>query len=252
MYEAYISLHFCPQFKFLLPCDTPPQDTYILLNIFDDITKLFQKYMCSNLDKRSAIIRFDTKRSNPSCNKNEAIITLVSNLHVWNQTAYQFSHELCHFCISNDVSYNLRWFEESICAMASTFFLHKLTELWTICKVHYKTCDGELYAPFFSSYATNKSPKAQQFDLHDSSIISGLEKDCYQRPLNRYVANQLLPIFTAQPHIWQTIPLLCNIPANLSIQESIKYWIQISPDDYKNELMKVLWLFDSNQESAIP
>lgn len=111
MYEAYISLQFCSLFRFLLPPDTAPQNTYILLNIFDDITKLFQKYMCPNLDNRSAIIKFDTKRSNPACNKEEATITLTSNLHAWNQTAYQFCHELCHFCIPNNVASNLRWFE---------------------------------------------------------------------------------------------------------------------------------------------
>lgn len=245
----YVTLNTHPNFKFLIPNNIEPDRTKILTFIFDNITSLFQKYLCVDFSSRNLTIQISKGCANiPSCSRNDNLIKLDTDIDLWSQAAYQFSHELCHFCIPYDVTSNLRWFEESICEMASYFFLRKLTMLWTDININLKTSDNRLYAPCFTTYVIETSNNAQAFNLHDTSIISLLEKDCYQRLFNKHVANQLLPIFSELTSTWKAVPLLCHIPSNLKIQESIKYWIQISPEECLNGLTRIFKLFISGPE----
>ena len=49
----------------------------------------------------------------------------------WSQYVYQFSHELCHVMTNFDAhkEHKHRWFEESLCALASLFVLHRLADV---------------------------------------------------------------------------------------------------------------------------
>ena len=50
----------------------------------------------------------------------------------WCQYVYQFSHELCHVMTGFDRNreHKHKWFEESLCELASLFVLHQLADGW--------------------------------------------------------------------------------------------------------------------------
>ena len=118
----------------------------------------------------------------------------------WSQLAYQFCHELCHYLIPHEVIHSLRWFEESICESASLFFMYRLASYW---KTHSLLKQPE-YADKIFSYVDSTKNEFHSFNLSDlsdpDSPISHkfLEKDGeYHRMHNRYIANNLLPIFNS-------------------------------------------------------
>ncbi len=50
----------------------------------------------------------------------------------WSQYVYQFAHELCHVLTRFDrfKGHKHKWFEETLCELASLFALHRLAERW--------------------------------------------------------------------------------------------------------------------------
>ena len=51
----------------------------------------------------------------------------------WSMYAYQFAHELCHVLIGFDrfKGHKHRWFDETLCEMASLFSLYRISETWS-------------------------------------------------------------------------------------------------------------------------
>ncbi|GAG03367.1 unnamed protein product, partial [marine sediment metagenome] len=62
----------------------------------------------------------------------EYIVKLDAEGRHWAQFTYQFSHELCHVLTNYEkkASPKNRWFEESLCEMASMFVLRRMAVTW--------------------------------------------------------------------------------------------------------------------------
>lgn len=221
--------------------ETDQPDLQRLIFTLDSIATLFDKYFDST--KSFLIVSIWRNEESPMCVRSNHRIFLNVNPFIWNQAAYQFAHELCHYMIHDNVCDNLRWLEESICQTASYFFLYELTDYWLSLNIDYTTSDGSLYALKFSQYVYKDSEKANKFDVTFPAEIASLEDNCYNRDKNRHVANLLLPIFQKYPDTWKAIPFLCQIPPNLSLYDSLKIWLMNSPCKSRNGLMAIERIF---------
>lgn len=243
-YEAegnLIRLHSISTFRFQVPQGETVNSVQMFAYVLDCISMLFQKYVPS-IGARPLIIINSPNADCPICHRDIQIIQLTTAPTLWCQIAYQYAHELCHYSISSEVSDNLRWFEESICEMASLYFLQQIGMLWRNSNVGFQTASGETYAFSFIEYAANTSNKFVAFDLKDHQMIHYFESNCYDRLRNRYVANQLLPIFTEYPKTWEAVPSLCRV-VQPTFAKALGSWICESPPSARPGLLRIQSLF---------
>lgn len=220
--------------------ETEQDNLQELLFTLDSICTLFDKYFAPTGLPLTVAIRTG---KDPECIRPLHRIYLNTQHLNWCQAAYQFAHELCHYMIPYDVCKNLRWLEESICELASYFFLRELTDYWLLLDIKYSTADNLLYAEQFARYALEDSQTSTVFDVTLQSEITLLEKDCYLRKKNKHIANLLLPIFQEHPDTWNSVPILCQILPGLSLYDSLKNWLLLSPDESLIGLRKIAYIF---------
>ena len=127
----------------------------------------------------------------------------------WCQYVYQFSHELCHVMTNFDRhrAHKHKWFEESLCELASLFVLHRLADGW---KERPPPCvfEAEAFAPNFRTYAEeieqgHRQPGDGDFRTWLTVNLDRLEKDPFIRELNGTFATALLDRFLEDPSLWR-------------------------------------------------
>lgn len=126
----------------------------------------------------------------------------------WSQYVYQFSHELCHILTHFDTykEHRHKWFEESLCELASLHVLRSLARAWKEDPPS-GVFEASEFARHHRSYAEEiekKTPIPPQSDLpawlHRN--IDLLEDDPTRRELNRVVAVSLSGNFSQNPALW--------------------------------------------------
>lgn len=128
--------------------------------------------------------------------KGELQVRLSTGQTYWSQYAYQFSHEFCHILCNydNDPQRN-KWFEESLCELASIFSMRQMADAW---KTNPPYPNWKNYAKALRSYADDVFEKNKLPD--DTNFVDWFEQHrehfythATDRPKNRVVARQLLP-----------------------------------------------------------
>ena len=127
----------------------------------------------------------------------------------WSQYVFQFSHQLCHFLTHFDSfkKHKHKWFEESLCELAS---LHVLRSLATVWKENPPSgvFEASAFAKHHQSYAEEverKTPIPSRSDLPGwlRRNIDLLENNPTRRGLNRVAAVSLLSSFRQYPALWR-------------------------------------------------
>ena len=90
------------------------------ITVLDCVMTLFDRYV-PGVPGQPLNIKIERSGESPACYRNLREIHLNTELRYISQAAYQFAHELCHMRIPFFVGEDLRWFEESVCEMASHF-----------------------------------------------------------------------------------------------------------------------------------
>lgn len=137
----------------------------------------------------------------------------------------------------------LRWFEESLCELASYFFLPRIADLWEINPPYLNWKD---YAENFRDYSIYDQQKATPFALDfsdNSDIWVHLIHNEYDRPKNAHVALKLLPIFEANPELWSVVHVIRKVPKNLSFSESMCCWRDLSPVAFRRDIETIAQFF---------
>lgn len=137
-------------------------------------------------------------------------IGLTENGRLYNQIAYQFTHELTHIYCDPRVT---NWFIESICEMASLYFLEYLANKWITSPPYPMWQD---YASNFSDYGENrikevissfKIANASDIDYQFKNITTTISEP-YNRNANTIIAIKLIDIFKKNTNAWKILPLL--------------------------------------------
>ncbi|MBR3610174.1 MAG: hypothetical protein IKL57_01730 [Oscillospiraceae bacterium] len=171
------------------------------------------------------------------------VILLSAGNRFWCQYAYQFTHEYCHFQIGGNVPRQLRWFEESLCELASHFFLPRIGDLW---KINPPYPNWKDYAENFQKYSMLDQQKAIPFDLdfsdNQDSLVHLIQNE-YDRPMNTYVALKLMPVFEATPQLWSVVHIIKSISKDLTFSESLRCWKNLSPEEFRKDIDTVAEIF---------
>lgn len=239
--NGVIQLKSVPSFQFQLSVGETIDSVQHFVYVLDCVSMLFQQQIPQIGQKSLTIVNYPHP-NHPICYREQQLILLNTSRSAWSQIAFQFAHELCHYAIPNKVDSNLRWFEESICEVASLYFLRQIGYYWLDTKVPFTTSDGAPYAASFLGYAKDRQSNIVPFDLRDASTIRELEHDCYNRSRNNYVASRLLPIFTQHPEVWTAVPLLCKIHEP-SLGQALDAWILESAPSVHPALLRIRNLF---------
>lgn len=149
---------------------------------------------------------------------NKTHIFLTSKDNYWCQYTYQFAHEFCHFIIDGPLDGKLEtsfWFEESICEMASMFFLRKVADSWKNPILNFPRA-LQTFAPSNITYLMNLTHKYPNIDVPLRQWIlqkmDVLNEDRYNRKEYNMIAKVLLPLFKDKPQMWKIVPFLKRIP----------------------------------------
>lgn len=125
----------------------------------------------------------------------------------WCQYVYQFSHELCHVMTNFDryKEHKHKWFEESLCEMASLFVLHRLAQNWD--EHPPDVLGASEFAPHHRNYAEriqeeHRLPPSCDLPGWLAENINAMEEDSCRRELNGAVAVALLDWFRDEPSLW--------------------------------------------------
>ena len=192
------------------------------ITVLDCVMTLFDRYV-PGIPGQPLNIKIERSGESPACYRNLREIHLNTELRYISQAAYQFAHELCHMRIPFFVGEDLRWFEESVCEMASHFFLRKLSLELTNEKYNdYPAL--QKYAHKFSEYSAQILEGAKEIDLTSERQIRRFTLNCYLRDENLYVAKLLLPIFEKNPGLWEAVLYLGHVPSGFGVTDSLEIW----------------------------
>ncbi len=200
--------------------DAARADNFI--TVLDTVMTLFDRYV-PGIPGSPLTIRIVRSADSPRCIRSIKEIHLNTGMQYVSQAAYQFAHELCHMRIPFCVGEDLRWFEESVCEMASHFFLRELSVEFA----HAKYADHPLlmsYAPKFAAYSAAILDGAKEVDLRSERQKRRFVMNCYLREENLYAAKLLLPIFEENPKLWEAILYLGHVPDGFGVTDSLEIW----------------------------
>lgn len=158
----------------------------------------------------------------------------------WAQYSYQFSHEYCHIRTNYiDGHAKTKWFEETICELASLFTLRRMSEVWKISPPYKNWSD---YNSALYDYAENlttdedlKLPDGVEFLEWFKANLSALENDQYMREANAIIAIKLLSIFEANTKLWLAVTYLNTwvITGDDNIYQLFDNWLSCVPNELK-------------------
>ncbi|MBY0524121.1 MAG: hypothetical protein K2R98_12020 [Gemmataceae bacterium] len=165
-------------------------------------------------------------------------VRLDTGDNLWSQWAYQFAHEFGHILSSYDeVAHQNKWFEETVCEVASLFVLRRMAETWS---KDPSPASWKRYAPAHRKYAEARIGKAklpdgmtlpQWYEANARHLVRTGE----DRDRNTLVAVQLLPVFEKTPEHWEAIAWLPKAKKghSESLPDFLKAWQTACPEKHR-------------------
>ena len=199
----------------------------VLAEIFRSVIEEFNHAVGVN-PRRFLYIQPDLGWGHPQCSKSgkNYTIYLSAGENYWSKYIYQFAHEYCHFLIDGPLDGKLEttfWFEESICELASMFFLKKVTERWQswfpvlIPGTPLSSKDDALlrlkqFTPSNLSYLDDLLKKNDPsweplYEWIDDNMAL-LSEPIYHRDMYNQIAARMYELFLDYPDLWRVIPCL--------------------------------------------
>ncbi len=181
----------------------------------------------------------------------EYILKLDVEGTYWAQFAYQFSHELCHVLTNYEkkTSRKNKWFEESLCEMASMFALRRMAVTWRTSPPypHWKS-----FALALQKYADDLQAKKEHHLPAGTTMAKwyrqneqGLRKNPTVRAKNKIIANKLLGLFEKNPESWAAVSYLNmdNLGDADSFKNYLESWHRHCPAKHKKFVRQISDLF---------
>ena len=166
----------------------------------------------------------------------------------WAQYTFQFAHELGHIlCGYDDDPHPQKWFEESLCEMASLFVLRRSAETW---KTDPPYANWKSYSTSLAAYAEERMkpavlPAGTSLAAWYAANKDAWEANAEDRPRNTVIAVQLLPLFETDPKRWESLTWLNTekLGPKSSFAELLAAWEKNCPERHKAFVREVARLF---------
>jgi hypothetical protein len=170
--------------------------------------------------------------------KGEIRVRLDTGENLWAQMAFQFAHEFTHILCGYDEKHQeTKWFEESLCELASLFVLRRMAQTW---QTNPPYRNWKSYAPALGKYADERIAKAKlpggkTLAQWYAENAEALRSNATDRPRNCIVAGVLLPLFEAQPEAWEAVQHLNTeaFSGRYTFTEYLKAWQRHCPEQYR-------------------
>ena len=184
----------------------------------------------------------------------EYYVRLNTSSTFWAQYAYQFAHEFCHIvCRYRKGENPNRWFEESLCELASIYALRQMARDWKT-NPPYRNWRG--FAVKLNDYADDvikkgSRPASESLATWYAQNKASLRASAENRELNRVVAVQMLPLIEANPEHWNAVWHLNDEEhdASASLQTYLRNWHDNTPDRHKSFVKAIAELFEVSIEN---
>jgi hypothetical protein len=156
----------------------------------------------------------------------------------WAQFAFQFGHEMGHIvCGYADYPNPNRWFEETVCEVASLFVLGRMAETWTTRPPYPNWKD---YAGALRKYRDDRTapaalPRGTTLAAWFREREASLRKDGTQRELNLTMAVAILPLFEEAPDRWGAMSTLNAVrgDASRTFRGYLQDWSRSAPEAHR-------------------
>lgn len=166
----------------------------------------------------------------------------------WAQYAYQFSHELGHIlCEYEEENHRNKWFEESICELASLFSLRAMAGSWRTAPPY---PNWKSYSAALTNYADERLKKAtlpqgQTLGVWYAANAEALYANATDREKNSLVAAALLDLFEKEPEQWPAVGYLNVIKATpkTTFTEHLAAWRKNCPEKHRAFVDKIIGRF---------
>lgn len=186
------------------------------------------------------------------------VVGLASEGYMWSRYSYQFAHEFCHALISHSNDWRRlwrktehanQWLDEACCETASLFSLRAMARTW---KTNPPYRNWKSYAPSLASYAQarmddpkHRLPAGTRFADWFAAELPGLRKAWSQRDKNTLIAQQLLPLFEAQPQGWESLTTLKlgSRDVDKSLAKHLAEWQANAPAEQRAFVGKIAAVF---------
>lgn len=183
----------------------------------------------------------------------EYFVMLGTGDTAWSQYAYQFAHELCHILCGYDTDpHGQRWFEESLCEMASLYALRRMGENWKTAPPY---ANWKEYAPSLTQYAQNlidkgRLPEGRTLAQWYGENAAELAQKATVREKNLVAAVALLPMFEQAPEHWQAVGYLntAKVEHAQTFREHLTDWLRNCPDAEKPFVREIAKRFEVELE----
>ena len=174
----------------------------------------------------------------------EIRVALATGGTSWSQYAFQFGHEFGHILCNYDRDkHPNKWFEESICEVASLFALRQMARDWAV-KPPYP--NWKSYAKSLNNYADNRLKKFNKFKGKAfgrwlKKHIGNMSGAVTDRDKNGVVAANLLALFEEEPEQWPAVGWLNTgtPPRNQSFRAYLINWHNSAPKKHRKFIRKV-------------
>ena len=181
-------------------------------------------------------IIFEITHSSPETFKQTRQIYIPALDVYWCQIIYQYAHEFCHLLIPEPIPLNFKWFEESICDLASLFFLQVLSEKWITFFPEYTNFQNHI-AKYITDLSTGTPFPLELLSDTNTDIYLYLSNEPYNRAMNRFFALQIFPVFKSHHSLWKAVPQLCDGADSSSFLEYLQSWKQNTIQDCINKII---------------
>lgn len=181
--------------------------------------------------------------------KGEVVMWLNTGDTYWSQYAYQFAHEFCHvLCGFREEWTGNKWFEETLCEMASLFAIRAMSKAWET-DPPYSNWKG--YRVSLAQYAQDVIDKREKVTAETLAAFyekhrEELTKESCNRELNGSMAVVLLALFEAQPESWEAVRWLnSGEPSKdgVTFQQYLEKWHGAAPEKHKAFVRKIAGLY---------
>jgi len=181
--------------------------------------------------------------------KGEYRVRLDTGSTYWCQYAFQFAHEFCHIlCGYTQDEPSNKWFEESVCELASLFVLHRMAETWKTDPPypHWKDFAKHLKDYADKRIAQTRFPPKGSLAAWYRENEAALRANSTDRKKNRVVAGILLPMFEQQPEHWEAVTWLNAAPSKKprTFQQYLTAWHDHCPAKHQAFVREIASKFD--------
>lgn len=167
----------------------------------------------------------------------------------WAQYAYQFAHEFTHIlCHYKKDRRQQKWFEESICELASIFAIRGMVDSWQTDPPydHWRDFSESLRDYFSDLIDEGRLPEDQTFVQWFAEHRDHLAENATDRPLNKIIACQLYPLFKESPEQWRAVWYLNDghLSKDADFEQYLKVWLESTPEEHKDFIRKIAQTFN--------